>query len=319
LFTFLTRRHFLINLAVMALLCVGLVWGTLQLLGKLTKHDQFLTVPNVFNKPTKESIALLESKGFKVFIQDSVYTDTMRTGIVLKQFPEANSIVKINRTILLTVNKYVPPMVSVPNMVSKSKDYAIELLYRAHLKLGDTTFRPSFMFGAVIEYSLNGKILAATDKVPWGSKIDLVVGSGLSDVPFAVPALQGLTLAEAKKIMDENYLMLASVIADKGVKDSNSAFIYRQNPPRFNEDGSVNYMRQGQVVDLWISAEQKILDDSTNSTLDARPTQTEEEIQAAMEAEKERQEELEKQREAKRKQEEKEKKKEKKEKKEDGL
>jgi eukaryotic-like serine/threonine-protein kinase len=296
----------------MALLVAGLIWGTLQLLGQITKHDKFLTVPNVYNKPTKESIALLESKGFKVFIQDSVYTDTMRTGVVLKQFPEANSIVKINRTILLTVNKYVPPMVNVPNMASKSKDYAIELLYRAHLKLGDTTFRPSYMFGAVIEYSLNGKVLSSTEKVPWGSKIDLVIGSGLSDVPFAVPALQGLTLAEAKKIMDENYLMLASVIADNGVKDTTAAYVYRQNPPRFNEDGSVNYMRQGQVVDLWVARDQRIIDDSTNATLDARPSQTEEEIQAAMEAEKERQAELEKQRKEKEKREQQEKKKEKK-------
>jgi eukaryotic-like serine/threonine-protein kinase len=236
----------------------------------------------------------------------------MRTGVVLKQFPEANSIVKVNRTILLTVNKYVPPMVNVPNMVSKSKDYAIELLYRAHLKLGDTTFRPSYMFGAVIEYSLNGKVLSSTEKVPWGSKIDLVIGSGLSDVPFAVPALQGLTLAEAKKIMEENYLMLASVIADNGVKDTSAAYVYRQNPPRFNEDGSVNYMRQGQVVDLWVARDQRIIDDSTNATLDARPSQTEEEIQAAMEAEKERQEELEKQRREKEKREQQEKKKEKK-------
>jgi eukaryotic-like serine/threonine-protein kinase len=296
----------------MALLVAGLIWGTLQLLGQITKHDKFLTVPNVYNKPTKESIALLESKGFKVFIQDSVYTDTMRTGVVLKQFPEANSIVKVNRTILLTVNKYVPPMVNVPNMVSKSKDYAIELLYRAHLKLGDTTFRPSYMFGAVIEYSLNGKVLSSTEKVPWGSKIDLVIGSGLSDVPFAVPALQGLTLAEAKKIMDENYLMLASVIADNGVKDTSAAYVYRQNPPRFNEDGSVNYMRQGQVVDLWVARDQRIIDDSTNATLDARPSQTEEEIQAAIEAEKERQAELEKQRKEKEKREQQEKKKEKK-------
>jgi beta-lactam-binding protein with PASTA domain len=76
LFKFLTRRHFLINLAVMALLVAGLIWGTLQLLGQITKHDKFLTVPNVYNKPTKESIALLESKGFKVYIHKIACTPT---------------------------------------------------------------------------------------------------------------------------------------------------------------------------------------------------------------------------------------------------
>jgi eukaryotic-like serine/threonine-protein kinase len=253
-FKFLTHRHFLINLLVAIALTVFLIWGTLRMLGVITKHGEYLTVPNVKNKSTVESIKLLESKGFNVIIQDSVYTDTLPRGTVLKQFPEGNSTVKVNRNVLLTVNRVTLPLVDVPSLVSKSKDYAIELLGRSHLTLGDTTFKSSYMMGAVIEYRYKGAILSTGAKVPWGEKIDLVIGSGLSLEQFMVPVLTGMTVREAKEILEAKGLQLASIVPQKGqvIKDTLNAYVNQQNPPARNEDNTPNYIRAGQVMDLWI-------------------------------------------------------------------
>jgi eukaryotic-like serine/threonine-protein kinase len=228
-----------------------LIWGFLLTLGMITKHGEYLTVPDVLHKSTTESIKLLESKGFTVQVQDSVYTDTAKLGTVLKQFPEGSSTVKVNRLVMLTVNRVTLPLVDMPALISKSKEYAIELLERGHLKLGDTIFKPSYMMGAVIEQQINGVPVLAGAKIPWGSKVVLVIGDGLSDQQFMVPSLIGLTIKDAKLLLEEKGLQLASIILDAGTTDTANAFIYKQNPPTTTEDKAPIYIRAGQVMDLW--------------------------------------------------------------------
>ncbi len=263
MFKFITHKPFWFNLLAAIVLGFLLLWGTLRMLGFITKHGDYLTVPGVINKPTMASIKMLEDKGFTVIVQDSIYTDTAKMGTVLKQFPEPNSTVKVNRVVILTVNRVTLPLVDMPSLTSKSQDYALEILGRSHLKLGDTTFKPSYMLGAVIEQNLNGQPIKPGTKIPWGSKIDLVIASGLSIEPIPVPALEGITFAEAKAIIEEKGILLASVILDAGTKDTATAFVYKQNPPKFNDDKSPNYIRAGQVMDLWLNKERKVLADST--------------------------------------------------------
>ncbi len=258
MFKFITNKPFWLNALIAILLGLLIIFGLLKMLGVITKHGEYLTVPQVLNTNTAAAVKLLESKGFEVFIQDSVYTDTAKLGTVLKQFPEGNSTVKVNRLVLLTVNRVTLPNVDVPSLVGKSKEYAIEILARAHLQLGDTTFTPSYMMGAVITQTYKGSVIAAGSKIPWGSKIDLQIGAGLSNEQFIVPELTGLTYAEAKQLLDENGIMLASTIVDRGTTDTASAFVYKQSPPRLNEDQSPNYIRAGQVMDIWVSAVMKI-------------------------------------------------------------
>jgi beta-lactam-binding protein with PASTA domain len=268
-FKFITHRHFFVNFFVIILLTLLLIWGFLQMLGKITKHGEYLTVPAVLNKPTAASIKLLESKGFTVVVQDSVYTDTAKLGTVLKQFPEPNSTVKVNRMVMLTVNRVTLPLVDMPNLIGKSQDYAIEIIKRSHLTLGDTFFVPSYMMGAVVKQSFKGSEITAASKILWGSKIDLEIGAGLSDQQFSVPSLIGLTFKEAKAIIESKGLQLASTIVDAGTKDSANAFVYRQNPPRVNEDGSPIYIRAGQVMDVWINKEMKVARDSATIVQEA--------------------------------------------------
>jgi eukaryotic-like serine/threonine-protein kinase len=279
-FKFITHRSFWLNLLIIIALTALILWSALQMLGVITKHGEYLTVPGVVNKPTASSIKMLEDKGFTVIVQDSVYTDTAKMGTVLKQFPEANSTVKVNRVIMLTVNRVTLPLVDMPTLTSKSKEYAIEILERSHLKLADTIFKPSYMLGAVIEQQYNGVSVPPGSKIPWGSKILLVVGSGLSNQEFFVPALEGITFAEAKAIIEEKGLLLASTMADAGTVDTANAYVYKQNPPRLNEDKSPNFIRAGQVMDLWVAKERKIitdtltvdLEDNNKNTKDSKTT-----------------------------------------------
>ena len=263
MFKFITDRPFWVNLLAVIVLSFLIFFTILQLLGVITNHGKYLSVPSVVGKKTTEAIKFLEDKGFEVIIQDSVYTDTAKMGIVLKQIPDPNSTVKINRTILLTVNRVTLPLIDMPALKGKSLNFALEILKRSHLVLGDTTFRPDFMQGSVLDQLYKGNEIKSGTKVPWGSSIDLVIGSGLNQAPILVPDLTGLTFEEAKIILDENGILLGALVPDPGITDTAAAFIWKQSPPRYDDQKVPVYIQSGQLMDLWISVELKVLRDST--------------------------------------------------------
>ncbi len=264
MFSFITRRSFLFNLMIAFVLAIGLIFGLLQLLGYLTHHGQYLRVPSVLGVKTEEAIRLLESKGFDVVIQDSIYTDTARKGVVLKQIPEPTRTVKVNRTVILTVNRVTPPLIDMPSLEGKSLGFALEMLRRSHLVLGDTVFRPDFMRGSVVEQRFRGGKIHAGSKVPWGSPIDLVIGSGLDDNPIPVPELIGLRFDEAKTLLLESGILLGALVLDPDVKDTASAYIWKHNPPAINDLGTKLFIQSGQLIDLWLSVERKVETDSSS-------------------------------------------------------
>jgi beta-lactam-binding protein with PASTA domain len=237
----------------------------LQLLGLITKHGQYLTVPSVMGKKTSEAIKFLEAKGFEVIIQDSIYVDTAKMGIVLKQLPDPNSTVKINRTVFLTVNRVTLPLIDMPALEGKTLNFALDIMRRSHLVLGDTIYKQDFMEGSVIEQIYKGNKITSGTKLPWGSKVDLIIGSGLGDQRILVPNLVGLTFGEAKILLEQNGILLGGIIVEPGIKDTLGAYVEWQSPPRFTEDKRPVYMQGGQLMDIRLSRELKLPVDSTNT------------------------------------------------------
>ncbi|MEJ7588211.1 MAG: PASTA domain-containing protein [Ferruginibacter sp.] len=194
MFKFITNRPIWVNFLVAVILAFLLIFLMLQLLGWITKHGEYLTVPAVTGKDMQEATKLLESKGFDVVIQDSIYTDSAARGVVVKQLPDADATVKINRTVFITINRYIPPMIVMPQLEGKSLSFAIDLLERNHLRLGDTSYKPDFMKGSILEQQYNGNKIMAGAKVRWGSKIGLIIAGGLNEQQMMVPNLIGLNL-----------------------------------------------------------------------------------------------------------------------------
>ncbi|HMW27823.1 MAG TPA: PASTA domain-containing protein, partial [Ferruginibacter sp.] len=125
MFKFITNRPFWVNLLAAILLGLLLLFLFLKMLGWITKHGEYLKVPAITGMKTTDAVKLLEKQGFDVFIQDSVFTDTAARGVVLKQIPDPNSTVKINRTVFITVNRVVPPMIEMPNLEGQSLSFAL--------------------------------------------------------------------------------------------------------------------------------------------------------------------------------------------------
>lgn len=260
MFKTLTNKPFWVNLLAAIVLALLIIFLVLKMLGWITRHGAYLKVPAVTGMKTNEAVKLLEKQGFDVYIQDSVFTDTANRGTVLKQLPDPNATVKVNRTVFITVNRYVPPMIDMPKLEGQNLAFAIRMLERNHLKLGDTSFRPDFMMGSVLEQHYKGVRIPEKAKIQWGSTIDLVIGGGLEDKQIAVPDLVGMSYANAKVYLDENGISLGAVIGDGPISDTASAYIIKQNPVRLDADNMLLYIRSGQLMDIWISQQMKMLE-----------------------------------------------------------
>ena len=232
----------------------------------LTRHGATLIVPGVTGKSFDDAKKILEEQGFEVEIQDSVYNDTAKALAVLRQFPEAESNVKVNRTVYLTINRAIAPTIEMPLLEGLSFRNAEVVLKQYGLKRGDTFYKSDFARNAVLEQVYNGDRIKPGTKIRMGSEIDLILGSGLGQTEFPVPDLFGLSFIEAKMVIQQNNLVLGHVEAEPGIEDTLNAFVNRQSPERFTIDRRYNRIRQGQMIDLWLTSTKPVRLVDTTST-----------------------------------------------------
>src|ERR1700744_5381324 len=251
MFKFLTTKPLWVNILagiVLLLLLLLLFLGSLAL---LTQHGKTMKIPGVAGLSFTEAKKTLEAQGFDVQIQDSGYNDTMRPLQVVKQFPEAESLVKINRTIYLTINRAQAPFIQMPNLVSMSFRNAAVVLRQYGLKLGDTIFKPDFARNSVLEQQYKGQVIKPGTQIQQGSLITLVLGNGIGGGRACiVPDLLGLTSLQAKARLDSMGLSFGAVVRSKGISDSAEAYIFWQDPPQTGDDGLANRIHPGQSIDI---------------------------------------------------------------------
>jgi len=253
----------LVALGIVALLAIFFFSS----LAFFTRHGDEIAIPSVTDKPFEVAKDELEAKGFEVVIQDSVYRDNLAPLAVVKQFPEADASVKVNRTVYLTVNRAVPPEVVMPNLVGMSVRNAVIVLKQFGLKMGDTSYRPDFAKNSVLSQLREDREIKPGAKLPMGSSISLVLGSGLSEVDMSVPDLFGMTYSEAGVLLGSTGISFGAKVLDPDVKDTADAYIYRQSPDRITVDNRVNRIRSGQMIDVWLGMKKPQRDTTLKSTV----------------------------------------------------
>ncbi len=266
MFKFITGKPLWANILTAMGLVLLLLLIFLGSLALLTKHGKTLKIPTVTGLSFADAKKTLESQGFDVQIQDSIYNDTMQPLQVIKQLPEGDNLVKVNRTVYLTINRSIAPFVQMPNLIGMSFRNAALIMKQYGLQLGDTIFKPDFAKNSVLDQMYNDASIKTGTQIQEGSKITLVLGNGVGGFEFAVPDFIGLRYSDALALLSTNQLVLGASVPDPDVTDTASAFVYKQSPSRFDpEEKTVNHIRQGQTVDLWLSIKppEKIIDSTT--------------------------------------------------------
>ncbi|AOM80433.1 PASTA domain-containing protein [Pedobacter steynii] len=215
-----------------------------------TKHGQGLNVPVLKGLAFTQAVSKLEDLGLRYEV-DSVFVMDSPPGIVIDQDPEANTFVKGNRTIYLTVNVAMAPNVKFPDIEFKPLREAQALIENYGLKLGDTTYKSDVSRDVVLQALFGGQPLKAGESLPKGSRIDFVLGDGKGNEEVDIPSLIGLTKDEAVFALKNGAMLTLGTVTYEGeITDSVNAVIIRQDP--FLTD-SVSKVKIGTPVNITLS------------------------------------------------------------------
>lgn len=153
-------------------------------------------IPNVVGKNKDEAIKILEKAGFSPIVETSRYDQKYQKDQVIFQKPNANTIVKINRRIYLTISGG-EPMIKMPSLITKSFREAQLTLERTGLNLGKVdSVESEFPVNTIVEQQyFEGKEIAK------GTSVNLKVSIGPKVGMIRVPNLLGKSLVNAESIL----------------------------------------------------------------------------------------------------------------------
>lgn len=215
-----------------------------------TRHGQALSVPDFSGMNLEETTSLIDSKRLRYQIIDSVFIQGQIPGTIVAQNPSANTKVKENRTIFLTINAINPEKIKMPNVVGVSIRQAEARLLTSGLRVGARRYVPDIGRDYVLRQLYKGRDISEGKMIIKGSAIDLVLGLGASDQISYVPDLKMLTLTKAQEVASESYLNIGAIIPDNSIEtaaDSLKAVIWKQRP---EPGASINY---GHEIDVWLT------------------------------------------------------------------
>lgn len=268
MFKFLRSKTFYFNTIAVSIIIGATIWGIFKFIDNYTHHGETISVPTLEGLSIDEFTTLLEEKKLRFVIQDSIFKEKSERGIVLDQNPLANSLVKENRTIYITISKMSPPKITMPDVVGGSHRMAIAKLNSYGLNIVDTKFKVSEYSGTVLGYEINDKTIQPGDKIDEDSPITLLVGRGKGDQQIMAPYLINLTESEAQNELQLSSLSMGFAdYTDCGcvtAEDTLNAKIYKQYPIRSEKVA----LYLGSSVDLYFTCDSTIIQTNLSSEND---------------------------------------------------
>jgi len=219
------------NMLIAIGIIVLLAWIALLSVDFYTHHGESETVPDLRGSYVEEAEVLLAKKGLYPVVIDSVYVRGKKLGTIIDQIPPANSSVKSNRPIYLIINSRSVRQVTLPEINDVSYRQADAMLQSIGLSVSNVEYAPSEFKDLVTDVKFHGRSITPGTRLPEGSTVVLVVGSGLGNSQALVPSLKGLGLEEATQETLSASLVIGSVEYDVTPSGNEDDYIiYRQRP-----------------------------------------------------------------------------------------
>lgn len=211
-------------LVVLLIVC-GLGAGMLYATGFFSSFNK-VVVPDVTGKTYDEARQILREAGLDIEEGDQVYSDTIETGLIAQQSPDANE--KVEEGMIITV--YISAGEStgeVPQLVGQyyGDDTSAYLKDSGGFTLGKVEYAKSdeYETGQIIRQ--NPKAGSVAEK---GTAIDIVVCKGAKTVNVTVPSLTGLNIEEAKAKLRSNDLQVGAVQYEESTVYSAGTVMWQQ-------------------------------------------------------------------------------------------
>lgn len=178
IFAFLRNHRIISNLLIMFVILVILFISLNVWLRSYTRHDDLTLLPSVKYLTIEEAADIFKRHNLKHEIIDSVFNDRATPGMIVEQVPAADTKVKEERTIYLTINAYSPKSAKIPTIINTSIRQAEAQLKSVGFKNIEIMLKPSPYKGLVLDVKHDGKSIAENEKIPTSSRITLIVGEG---------------------------------------------------------------------------------------------------------------------------------------------
>ncbi len=251
---FFISKVFLINLAVLILVWVGIVWGELVYLDSFTRHGQKIEVPNFYGVHKDALDDLVSGKNIQYEIVDSVYTTDHPPGVVIFQYPEPTDstdvYMKDGRVIKLRLSKRTK-LVVMPKLSGKvSKRIAESLLESKGLTYTiDYKLDPNVSGeGQVLQQMYKGEPIDSGVLIPIGSRIHLVVSKGIGGKEVALPDFTGMTYSKVKQLSGNFSLKVIECTNCITEDDKANARVVKQLPV----GGEEMTILSGTTLEIWL-------------------------------------------------------------------
>ncbi len=176
-------------------------------------------VPNLLNKSKLEAERILEERNLGYYIAGTHKTDAIPLNHIINQVPDPRSVVKEGRKIALYISGG-ETLVKVPELTGRSSTDAQLLAKKLGLTIGRVdTFASLNPRGTVVRQNLT-----PNTEVSKGTPIVIAISTGpeeetplVEDLPenaeeiAKIPNLFGKSFNEAKKILEENNLVVGKI------------------------------------------------------------------------------------------------------------
>ncbi|NQY11927.1 MAG: PASTA domain-containing protein [Flavobacteriales bacterium] len=227
-------KKYILHIIIISCLWGAVVWGVFEYLDDYSMHDNTITVPDLRGFTLSEVDTIIESKGLRYKVIDSVYSADKKItrGVVVKQDPKQLGQVKLNRNIYVTINSVQPQRIKFPNLIDLSRRQAESDAESFGLIVDSVFVIPNECIGCVLAQRFKGKNIKTGALIEKGEHINIVVGGGISKDQVAVPDLMDKHVEQARRVLNRLQLSLIAVY-DKTVEnrmDSLRAVIYKQDP-----------------------------------------------------------------------------------------
>jgi hypothetical protein len=250
--------YILKNLLIAIGIVVALSWAALISLDYYTHHGESEVIPDLRGMYVEEAELLLAKKGLYPQVIDSVYVRGKKLGTIIYQTPAANSSVKTNRPVYIIINSRNVHQVALPEINDVSLRQADAMLQSIGLSISNTEYAPSEYKDLVIEVKFHGRSILPGTRIPEGSALVLVVGSGQGQSGDAtVPALKGISLDEATQDAQSAGFAIGAVEYDVPPSGNEADYIiYRQRPAAGGTQPS------GSRIDVYLSTDKTRLNEN---------------------------------------------------------
>ena len=210
------------------------------------RHDTLVNVPSVIGLSFEEAKKQLDEAGLEGLQGEIRYDPSKPIGTVVEQNPLSGQTVKDGRRIYLIISGG-EQLYDVPNLVGRSLREAKFVLNQRNLVVQEVEFKQSVQYPSGIVLA---QIENAGSKVKKGTKIGVIVSTGMESGDIKVPDLTGKNIEEAKKLIVAGKLSIGKISFQPSTNVPLNSVIDQY--PKAN-----TMAKENQKIDLFVNREMK--------------------------------------------------------------